>query len=148
MGAHGGRCRGDPLGLGVRATSGQPRAWPSSTRWHFVSSAQADALGGAAFDGLAARFAPMADYDERRLARTREDLVFIVQFLAAALLAADQGIFSDFLNWLQNLLAYRGVPLQALIAGLEALRPEVEAVDAGAALLLDIGRQELLDGLR
>ena len=90
----------------------------------------------------------MADYDERRMARTREDLVSIVQFLAASLLAADQAIFGDFLYWLQNLLVQRGVPPQALIAGLEALRPVVEAVDAGAALLLDLGRQELLDGLR
>jgi diguanylate cyclase (GGDEF)-like protein len=110
--------------------------------------AQADALGGAAFDGLAARFPPMADYDERRMTRTREDLVFIVQFLAAALLAADQAIFGDFLHWQQNLLVQRDVPPQALIAGLEALRPVVEVVDAGAALLLDLGRQELLDGLR
>jgi methanogenic corrinoid protein MtbC1 len=111
-------------------------------------AAQADALGGAALDGLAARFPPTADYDERRMARTREDLVFIVQFLAATLLAADPAIFGDFLDWLRNLLAQRGVPPQALIAGLEALRPVVEAVDAGAALLLDLGHQELLDGLR
>ena len=111
-------------------------------------TAQAEALGGAAFDGLAARFPPMAGYDERQMARTREDLVFIVQFLAATLLAADQAIFGDFLYWLQNLLVQRGVPPPALIAGLEALRPVVEAVDTGAALLLDLGRQELLDGLR
>jgi diguanylate cyclase (GGDEF)-like protein len=111
-------------------------------------SAQADALGGAAFAGLAARFPPMADYDECRVARTREDLVFIVRFLAATLLAADQAIFGDFLGWLQDLLVQRGVPPQALVAGLAALRPVVEAVDAGAALLLDLGRQELLDGLR
>ncbi len=111
-------------------------------------TAQADALGGAALAGLAARFPPMADYDERRVARTREDLVFIVQFLAAALLAADQTIFGDFLGWLETLLVQRGVPPQALITGLEALRPVVEAADAGAALLLDLGRQELLDGLR
>jgi methanogenic corrinoid protein MtbC1 len=111
-------------------------------------AAQADALGGAALDGLAARFPPTADYDERRMARTREDLVFIVQFLAATLLAADPAIFADFLNWLRELLAQRGVPAQALIAGLEALRPVVEAVDAGAALLLNLGHRELLDGLR
>ena len=111
-------------------------------------TAQAGALGGAALAGLAARFPPMADYDERRMARTREDLVFIVQFLAAALLAADQTIFCDFLGWLETLLVQRGVPPQALITGLEALRPVVEAADAGAALLLDLGRQELLDGLR
>jgi GGDEF domain-containing protein len=66
----------------------------------------------------------------------------------ATLLAADQAIFGDFLYWLQNLLVQRGVPPQALIAGHEALRPVVEAVDTGAALLLDVGRQELLDGLR
>jgi diguanylate cyclase (GGDEF)-like protein len=111
-------------------------------------AAQADALGGAALDGFAARFPPMADYDERQMARTREDLVFIVQFLAATLLAADQAIFGDYLHWLQNLLVQRGVPPRALIAGLEALRPGIEAVDAGAALLLDLGHQELLDGLR
>ena len=108
---------------------------------------QADALGCAAFDGLAARFPAMADYDERQVTRTREDLVFIVRFLAATLLAADHEIFGDFLDWLQNLLVPRGVPPQALIAGLEALRPVVEAVDTGAALLLDLGRQGLLDGL-
>jgi hypothetical protein len=90
----------------------------------------------------------MADYDERQIARTGEDLVFIVRFLAAALLTADHTIFGDFLDWLQNLLVQRGVPPQALVAGLEALRPVIEAVDTGAALLLDLGRQGLLDGMR
>jgi len=109
-------------------------------------TAQADAVGGAAFESMAACFPPLADYDEHQVARTREDLVFIVRSLAATMLAADHAIFSDFLQWLQNLLARRGVPAQALIAGLEALGPPVEAVDSGAALLLDLGRQELLDG--
>ncbi len=111
-------------------------------------TARAEALGGAALDGLAARFPPMAGYDERRMARTQEDLVFIVRFLAAALLAADQAIFGDFLRWLHNLLVQRDVPPQALIHGLEALRPVVKAVDTAAALVLDLGRQELLDGPR
>jgi methylmalonyl-CoA mutase cobalamin-binding subunit len=109
-------------------------------------NAEADALGGAAFDGLIARFPRMAGYDERQIARTREDLVFIVRFLAATLLAADDAIFADFLDWLQVLLVQRGVPPQALIAGLEALRPVIEAVDTGAARQLDLGRQGLLDG--
>ena len=108
-------------------------------------SAQADVLGRAALYGFTALVPRVADYDERQLARTQEDLVYIVRFLAATLLAADHAIFSDFLNWLQNLLVPRGVSRQALNAGLEALRPEVEAVDKGAALLLDLGRQELLE---
>jgi diguanylate cyclase (GGDEF)-like protein len=111
-------------------------------------TAQADVLGGAAFHGLAARFPPMTDYDESQVAHTREDLVFIVRFLAAAVLAADHAIFSDFLDWRQNLLVSRGVPPLALDARLEALRPVVEVVDTGAARLLDLGRQQLLGGLR
>jgi diguanylate cyclase (GGDEF)-like protein len=111
-------------------------------------SAQAEALGGAAFEGFAARFQPMADYDDRQVNRTRKDLVSIVRTLAATVLAADDAIFVDFLDWLQNFLVKRGVPPQALIAGLEALRPVIEAVDTPAALLVDLGRQGLLDGLR
>jgi diguanylate cyclase (GGDEF)-like protein len=110
-------------------------------------AAAAEALGGAALDGLRVLFPPMAGYDERRLARTREDLVFIVQFLAAARLAADHTVFSEFLNWLQDLLGHRDVPPRALITGLEALRPVVEAVDAGALAMLDRGRQGLVDAL-
>ncbi len=51
-------------------------------------------------------------------------------------------------HWLQNLLVQRGVPPQALMAGLESLRPVVADVDTGAARLLDLGRQELLDRVR
>ncbi|MEO5837835.1 MAG: diguanylate cyclase [Acidimicrobiales bacterium] len=109
-------------------------------------AAQADELGGIAFGHLAERFSPMAVYDDRQKARTREDLVFIVQFLAAAMLV-DEAIFAGFLGWLQALLVYRGVPRQGLITGLEVLRPLVEAVDADAARLLDAGHQLLVDEL-
>jgi hypothetical protein len=67
--------------------------------------------------------------------------VLIVRFLAAALLAVDPAILSDFLDWRRDLLVSRGVPRQALDAGLDALRPAVEAVDPGAALLLGLGRR-------
>ncbi|HEY5876826.1 MAG TPA: cobalamin-dependent protein [Ilumatobacteraceae bacterium] len=101
-------------------------------------------LGLSALDGLAARFPPMLDYSERQMARTREDLVFIVQFLAATMLVSDDSVFTEFLDWLQDLLVSRGVPPTALISGLEALRPVI--ADAGAAdavRLLDIGRHQL-----
>jgi diguanylate cyclase (GGDEF)-like protein len=131
--------------LNPPAITGEPTALdPVATRL----AAQADALAGAAIDDLPARFPPMADYDARQLTRTREDLVFIVQYLAAATLAADPEVFTSFLGWLQNLLAHRNVPAQALIIGLEALHPLVEAIDAHAGSLLDAGRRELAGGLR
>ena len=107
-------------------------------------STESRQLGASALDGLAARFPPMADYDAQQLARTREDLVFIVQFLAATMLVSDDSVFTEFLDWLQDLLVIRGVPPTALISGLEALRPVI--ADAGAAdavRLLDIGRHQL-----
>jgi hypothetical protein len=50
-------------------------------------------------------------------------------------------------SWLQNMPMPRGVPPRAVIARLEALRPLVADVATGAAALIDLGRQELLDGL-
>ncbi len=84
-----------------------------------------------------------ASDDERQAARTRHDLVFLIRFLAAALLAADQAIFRDYVSWRQHLLVPGGIPPQALGAGLEALRPGVEAIDTRAAVLLDRERREL-----
>jgi len=88
----------------------------------------------------------MAAYDQNSLARTREDLVYIVQFVAAALAAADDTVFLEFLTWLDHLLAHRGVPTRAIIAGLEALGPGLGAVDAGAQRLLDAGHKMLVSG--
>ena len=134
------------LALEVRATFDQPRAdtgRPGGTSSH-RSRPTRWAVPRSTASPPASRRWPITT--NARWPARREDLVFIVRFLAATLLTADQAIFSDFLDWLQNLLVDRGVPPQALIAGLEALRPVVEAVDTGAALLLDLGRQELLDG--
>ncbi len=86
----------------------------------------------------------MAAYDDRQLASTRQDLVFIVQFLAAATFVDEPALFTEFLTWLQELLVHRGVPPQGLVAGLEALRPLVDELDPRASLLLDSGRQLLL----
>ena len=46
-----------------------------------------------------------------------------------------------------SLLGSRGVPPDALPAGLDALRPLVMAVDPVAMRLLDTGRRQLLDGM-
>jgi diguanylate cyclase (GGDEF)-like protein len=141
----------DAIAIMLAWKSGPPRAGLGPARVDPVGlhlSAQADVLGRAALDGFVARYPPAARYDERQTARTRQDLVLIVRFLAAALLAADQAIFRDYVGWRQHLRAPGGVPAQALGAALEALRSEIEAVDAGAARLLDRERQELLGRLR
>lgn len=109
--------------------------------------AQADRLGDTALQRLVADFPPLAHFDEHQLARTREDLVFIVHFVAAAILAGDPAIFVEFLDWLQALLNNRGAPPRSLISGLDALKPAIEAIDAAAAQLIDAGRQQLLAGL-
>ena len=94
--------------------------------------AEATALGDAAMHGLEARFASMADYDARQRARSQEDLVYIVRFIAAARLVDDDEVFTSFERWLAALLAARGVPEHALAAGLEALAPLLRDVDRTA----------------
>ena len=101
--------------------------------------ARASELGDRALGALAERFPPMLDYDRRQRARTYEDLVYIVRFLAAARLADDDGVFTEFAAWLQELLVARGVPSAALIAGLEVLAPLVQAVDERSGALAVVG---------
>ena len=67
-----------------------------------------------------------------------------MQFLAAALMVGDPVVFSEFVAWLDELLANRGVPPSALVGGLEALGPLIETVDPGAVRLLESARRELL----
>ncbi|CAN5461276.1 cobalamin-dependent protein [soil metagenome] len=94
--------------------------------------ARAEHLAEQAFDDLARRFPPMADYDARQLQRTREDLAYIVRYLAAARLVDDPSVFIEFRCWLTDLLAARGVPAEALTAGIDSLALLVGPVDASA----------------
>ena len=96
---------------------------------------RAPELGGVAYEALAERFPPMADYDQRQRARTYEDLVYIVRFLAAARLVDDDEVFTSFATWLEELLGARGVPAAALIAGLEVLAPSVRDIDERSGVL-------------
>jgi methanogenic corrinoid protein MtbC1 len=76
----------------------------------------------AAMNDLFLRFPPLAGYSETQLARTREDLDYILQFLEAALLTDDPRIFLDeFLPWLTRVLTSRGLPAGVVTVGLEAL---------------------------
>jgi len=107
--------------------------------------ARARELAATAWGDLACRFPAMARYDQRQLARTREDLAFIVQFVAAAQLVGDQEVLTTFLDWLALLLERRGVPERALHAGLEALHPLLRDVSQAAGDLGDIGIRHLAE---
>jgi len=100
-----------------------------------VLDGRAPELGGVAYEVLSERFPPMADYDRRQRARTYEDLVYIVRYLAAARLVDDDEVFTTFTLWLEELLVARGVPSAALIAGLEVLAPLVRPVDERSGAL-------------
>lgn len=94
--------------------------------------ARSTTLGDRAFDALEERYPPLADYGARQRARTREDLVYIVRFIAAARLVDDAEVFTEFKTWLATLLAARGVPASALAAGLATLAPLLREVDESA----------------
>lgn len=100
-------------------------------------------LASAAFDDLYLRFPAMASYDTGQLARTREDLAFIVQFVAAAQLVDDHAVLIAFLDWLTQLLGARGVPKAAVINGLESLQPLLRQASPTAGQLADIGLEHL-----
>lgn len=113
----------------------EPRAVPLD-RGALQLEAQAAQIGARAFEQLQQRLPSLAVHDRRRRARTREDLVHTVQFLAAARLVDEVEVFTDFSRWLRELYAARGVSEHLLQAGVRQVRPLVAEVDESAAELL------------
>lgn len=93
---------------------------------------RAEEIGARAMPDLGERFPGLAEYDGWQLDRTREDLVYIVRFVAAARLVDDLEVFVAFERWLVELLEARGVSRTALRAGFDALAPLLREVDPSA----------------
>jgi len=74
-----------------------------------------------AMSALANGFPPLADYTSWQLARTREDLDYILRFVEASLLTGDDSIITGFVSWLKPVLAARGLPDAILPLGIGAL---------------------------
>jgi methanogenic corrinoid protein MtbC1 len=70
---------------------------------------------------LASRFPPLADYTGWQLARTREDLDYILRFVEASLLTGDDSIITGFVSWLKSVLAARGLPGSIVPLGIGVL---------------------------
>lgn len=100
-------------------------------------------LASAALPRLAALFPAIESYRGTQLARTLEDLAYIVQFAAAAELVGDATVFIQFLDWQTRLLEVRGVPASALEASLVALSPIVSEVSPSAGELLATGADHM-----
>jgi methanogenic corrinoid protein MtbC1 len=136
----------DAWGAGVVDASPILNAWrcdrpavaAADTELHPGSAqldSDAEAIAGEAFELLSTAYPMIKSYNEQQLARTREDLAFIVRFIAAARLVDDPIVLTDFLTWLTSLLAVRGVPLAAVGAGLAVLAPLVGRIDSAAGQL-------------
>jgi methanogenic corrinoid protein MtbC1 len=67
--------------------------------------------------------------NDKQLSHTREDLAYILQFLAVALLVDDDRVFVEFLAWLGDVLTSRKVPLATLEATLPVLAKSLAAAD-------------------
>lgn len=75
-----------------------------------------------AMSALASRYPPLADYTSGQLARTREDLDYILRFAEASLLTGDDSIITSFASWLKSVLAARGLPDGILPLGIGVLQ--------------------------
>ena len=102
-------------------------------------------LAESAYADLLTQFPMMAQYSARQLDRTREDLTYIIRFLAAAELVDDDLVFLEFLDWLEVVLSARNVPRAALVAGLESSLPSLNDCDVWAHRLVNIGLDHLTD---
>ncbi|MBV9094157.1 MAG: cobalamin B12-binding domain-containing protein [Streptosporangiaceae bacterium] len=94
-----------------------------------VGEADALALGAVrtalvkrAMRALTARVPAVAGYTPWQLAKTREDLDYIIRFVEASLLTADDSIVTDFAGWLASVLAARGLPDGIVALGAGVLR--------------------------
>jgi len=74
-----------------------------------------------AMSALAIRFPPLAAYTDWQLARTREDLDYILRFVEASLLTGDDSIITSFASWLTSVLTARGLPHGIVPLGIEVL---------------------------
>ena len=104
----------------------------------------------AAMSELFLRFPPLAGYSETQLARTREDLGYILQYLEAALLTDDPRLFLDeFLPWLTRVLTARGLPAGVVTLGLEALGVALDGYTRSQELITQgkqLAADQALDG--
>ena len=95
---------------------------------------RASEFAASAFHDASTRVGTFARYTSREAERAKENLAYMVRFVAAALYVDDTAVFTNYLSWLVDLMGSREVTKSAVLAGLESLRaiPELRGGDIGA----------------
>lgn len=101
---------------------------------HLVIERTRHNLVESAVQELIVRYPAMSSYDEAQTDRTVEDIDYLFRFLSSSLLADDPELMVDYVHWLEVVLTSRGVPREAVPAGLEAAA-EVTGLPVATALL-------------
>jgi methanogenic corrinoid protein MtbC1 len=108
----------------------------------FALEAEFEAIVDRALAGLRDRLPGMATYSQDQLARTREDLDYLLRFLLAAVLTRDERILTEYIPWLERVLTSRGVPAAVVPVTLEAVQEAVPAEMRRAHDMLLAARRE------
>ncbi|HVL06984.1 MAG TPA: cobalamin B12-binding domain-containing protein [Acidimicrobiales bacterium] len=115
-----------------------PLARPADDRDQLALAAYRQDMVDAAMADLAMECPDVAGYSPSQLKRTREDLDYIVRFVEAAVLTADDTVVDEFVRWLVPLLSARGVPPRTVVAGIDVLRRHLPPQHQSAARLLGL----------
>jgi methanogenic corrinoid protein MtbC1 len=89
---------------------------------------------------MTAGLSDVAGYDDYQRRRTEEDVEHILDFLAAALFVDDPALFTEFVGWLVEILAARGVPAATVARGLGVVAEVVDSEPGPYDRALDILR--------
>lgn len=120
------------------ASSPPPLAHPTDDREQLALAADRHDMVDDVMADLAVQSSDVAGYSASQLRKTREDLDYIVRFVEAAVLTADDTVVVEFVRWLIPLLSARGVPPQTVLVGIESLRRHLPLQHRTAARLLEL----------
>ena len=118
--------------------SSPPLARPRDDREQLALAGDRQVLVDEVTADLAAHFLAFRGYTSWQLKKTREDLDYIVRFVEASILTADDTVVTEFVRWLVPLLSVRGVPPKAVLLGIRSLRRHLPRRHESAARLLEM----------
>jgi methanogenic corrinoid protein MtbC1 len=119
----------------------QAHAYLGDDEYTYVVRHRPDLIA-TAMASLLETYPAMAEYDDRQMDSTLEDMGHIVDFLASSLYVSDPKIFTDFTAWTAAVLRARNVPSPALTVGLEAVRAQLHDYPS-ARSTLDAGLSQV-----